>query len=93
VWDRLAETLSDGPDIPRSALARVNESIWDAEDVIRLCLKAGEFGPMFVKAAREAHEKNDERARLKAEVNRLLGVEVEHKSYGGGSEESPNKVG
>ncbi len=65
-------------------LRAVNADIWDAEDVIRLCMKAGEFGPLFVKAAREAHAKNDERARLKAEVNRLLGAPVEEKSYGGG---------
>lgn len=67
----------------RSELLRTNEAIWDAEDVIRLCMRAGAYEGLFTKAAREAHEKNDERARLKAEINLLLGAPAEEKSYGG----------
>lgn len=89
VWEKYVaqtsrkETLA----IKGEELLKVNEDIWMAEDIVRLCMRAGEFGPMFVKAAREAHEKNDDRARLKAEINRLLGAPVEEKSYGGSNDQ------
>ena len=60
----------------------VNERLWDCEDHIRACERAGEFGPRFVELARAIYRSNDERAALKGRINHLLGSTlVEVKSY------------
>jgi hypothetical protein len=65
-----------------STLKCVNEELWDIEDAIREQEARAQFGPVFVDLARSVYRKNDERAALKREINRLLGSElVEEKSY------------
>jgi len=60
----------------------VNEQLWDIEDAIRLKEKAQEFDAAFVQLARQVYIRNDERARLKKEINLALGSRyVEEKSY------------
>ncbi len=68
------------------ALTGVNRKLWTIEDAIRLCEKHGDFGKEFVTLARSVYQQNDERARIKREINTLLGSElVEEKSYAMGS--------
>jgi hypothetical protein len=63
-------------------LRRVNETLWDVEDEIRLAERAGDFGPRFVALARSVYRTNDRRAALKRSINDLLGSRlVEEKSY------------
>ena len=63
-------------------LRRYNENLWRIEDDIRDCEAAGEFGDKFIELARAVYRNNDQRARLKREINALLGsVIVEEKSY------------
>lgn len=63
-------------------LRKVNESLWDIEDEIRLCEKDGIFDDRFIQLARSVYFTNDQRAQLKYRVNMLLGSEVvEEKSY------------
>jgi len=63
-------------------LKAVNEQLWDIEDAIRLKEKAQEFDEAFVQLARQVYIRNDERARLKKEINLALGSRyVEEKSY------------
>jgi hypothetical protein len=65
------------------ALTAVNRKLWTIEDAIRLCEKGGDFGKEFVTLARSVYQQNDERARIKREINRLLGSELtEEKLYG-----------
>lgn len=65
-----------------TALAAVNLQLWDIEDAIRACERQADFGPRFVDLARAVYRRNDERAALKREINRLSGSElVEEKSY------------
>jgi hypothetical protein len=65
------------------ALTEVNRKLWTIEDAIRMCEKHGDFGKTFVTLARSVYQQNDERARLKREINTLLGSElIEEKSYG-----------
>ena len=65
-------------------LTDVNRKLWTIEDAIRLCEKHGDFGKEFVALARSVYQQNDERARIKREINKLLGSElVEEKSYQG----------
>lgn len=64
------------------ALTAVNRKLWTIEDAIRLCEKQGDFGKEFVTLARAVYQQNDERARIKREINTLLGSElIEEKSY------------
>ena len=66
----------------RAQLKAVNERLWDIEDAIRVKEKAGEFDEDFVRLARSVYFENDERARVKKEINLALGsAYVEEKSY------------
>ncbi|MEO5374291.1 MAG: DUF6165 family protein [Alphaproteobacteria bacterium] len=63
-------------------LKAVNEALWDIEDDIRACERAGDFGSRFVELARAVYRTNDRRSALKRDINQLLGSRlVEEKSY------------
>lgn len=63
-------------------LLEVNNIIWDIEDKIRDCERNGSFDDVFVELARGVYHNNDERSRVKREINELCGSEiVEEKSY------------
>ena len=63
-------------------LKRVNEALWEIEDVIRDCEADRDFGDTFVQLARSVYRTNDERAQLKRDINVLLGSQIlEEKSY------------
>jgi hypothetical protein len=73
---------ADGVAPLMAALRQVNEELWEIEDAIRREEAAGMFGAEFIRLARSVYVTNDERARLKREINRLLDSElVEEKSY------------
>ncbi|MBB5675977.1 DUF6165 family protein [Xanthomonas arboricola] len=66
----------------RAALKAVNERLWVIEDDIRLKEQAQAFDDSFVQLARSVYIENDERARIKKEINLALGSSyVEEKSY------------
>ncbi len=66
----------------RAELKAVNERLWEIEDEVRLKEKAGEFDEAFVQLARSVYFQNDERARIKKQINLALGSAfVEEKSY------------
>ena len=66
----------------RADLKAVNQRLWDIEDDIRIKEKAQAFDEGFVKLARSVYFENDERARIKREINSALGsAYVEEKSY------------
>ena len=63
-------------------LKDVNERLWVIEDDIRSCEATEVFGSQFIELARAVYRQNDERARLKREINNLLGSKIiEEKSY------------
>lgn len=63
-------------------LYEVNVGLWDIEDDIRRCEARGDFGKAFIALARAVYVTNDRRARLKKQINLLLGSDiVEEKSY------------
>jgi len=65
-----------------AALLSVNKELWDIEDDIRDCERAGDFGDEFIRLARAVYVTNDKRADLKKQINLALGSEiVEEKSY------------
>ncbi len=66
----------------RVDLKAVNERRWVIEDDIRVKEKAQAFDDEFVRLARSVYFENDERARIKKEINLALGSSyVEEKSY------------
>ena len=66
----------------RAALKAVNERLWVIEDDIRLKEKAQAFDAEFVRLARAVYFENDERAKIKKDINLALGsAYVEEKSY------------
>jgi hypothetical protein len=66
----------------KARLTAVNEALWEIEDLIREKEKRAEFDGDFVAIARSVYKRNDERAAVKREINRLLDSDiVEEKSY------------
>ena len=87
--DALAATWLEHPaaQVPtslelRAELKAVNERLWVIEDDIRICEKRQDFGAEFIRLARAVYFENDERARIKKDINLALGsAYVEEKSY------------
>ncbi len=76
--------LADTPDLRRltDELTRINARLWDIEEGKRDCERRQEFGPDFIALARSVYVENDQRARVKREINLLTGSAlVEEKSY------------
>ncbi|MFP7723717.1 DUF6165 family protein [Lysobacter sp. A3-1-A15] len=66
----------------RADLKAVNERLWVIEDDIRLKERAQAFDQEFIQLARSVYIENDERARIKRDINVELGsAYVEEKSY------------
>lgn len=71
-----------GVDRLLARLRSVNEELWEIEDAIRECEAEGEFGDDFIALARAVYITNDERARIKRELNDRLGSGlIEEKGY------------
>lgn len=63
-------------------LKTINEQLWQIEDRIRVKESTGSFDGEFIELARSVYLNNDERARVKREINELLGSKlIEEKSY------------
>ena len=79
-----ADLASQGPSIEDlwAGLRTVNGQLWDIEDRIRVKESQGLFDAEFIELARAVYFINDERARLKKDMNVRLGSDlVEEKSY------------
>jgi len=65
-----------------NALKKINEKLWGIEDDIREKERKREFDQEFIELARSVYITNDERARIKKEINLKLDSDlVEEKSY------------
>ena len=75
-------TLSLAVEFLVKDLKQINEKLWVIEDDIRECERQKDFGAKFIELARGVYFTNDERARLKKEINTAMGSAlVEEKSY------------
>ena len=64
------------------SLNEINSKLWIIEDEKRLCEKNADFGEKFVNLSRNVHLLNDERAKIKLEINNLTGSKIkEIKEY------------
>lgn len=60
----------------------INNKLWEIEDELREFEKLGNFGSIFVENARMVYKTNDERFRLKNEINvKTKSIIREQKSY------------
>ena len=63
-------------------LKEVNLKLWDIEDNKRICEKNKDFGKVFIDLSRNVYLNNDKRAKIKSEINKLLGSNIkEVKQY------------
>ena len=65
-----------------SELKEINAKLWDIEDNKRQCEKDKDFGENFIKLSRDVHFLNDDRAKVKLEINNYTGSVIkEIKEY------------
>ena len=66
----------------KQQLLDINKCLWGVEDDIREKDLKQEFDQNFIELARKVYRLNDERAKLKKSINKILNSElVEEKSY------------
>lgn len=58
-------------------LKSVNEKLWDIENEKRLLEKNSDFKDKFIQVSRNVHFMNDKRAKIKKEINRTFGSNIE----------------
>ena len=64
------------------SLKDINAKLWVIEDDKRLCEKNSDFTENFIKLSRDVHFLNDERAKIKLEMNTHTGSKIkEIKEY------------
>mgnify|MGYP001256259217 FL=1 len=65
-----------------NSLKVINSKLWLIEDDKRLCEKEKKFDEKFIKLSRDVHFLNDDRAKIKLEINNLTGSKIkEIKEY------------
>ena len=66
------------------SLKEINAKLWSIEDSKRLCEKNSDFGEKFIKLSRDVHFLNDDRAKIKLEINKITNSKIkEIKEYTG----------
>ena len=64
------------------SLKEINSKLWVIEDDKRQCEKDKDFGEKFIKLSRDVHFLNDDRAKIKLEINNHTGSAIkEIKKY------------
>ena len=64
------------------SLKQINSKLWVIEDDKRQCEKDKDFNKKFIKLSRDVHFLNDDRAKIKLEINEYTGSKIkEIKEY------------
>ena len=64
------------------SLKEINAKLWIIEDDKRLCEKNSDFSEKFIKLSRDVHFLNDDRGKIKLEINQILKSDIrEIKEY------------
>ena len=58
------------------SLKEINAKLWVVEDDKRMCEKNYDFGEKFIKLSRDVHFLNDERSKIKLEINNHTGSKI-----------------
>jgi len=81
VLDELNINLSETNSL-YNKLYKINLTLWEIEDSIRVLEKNEDFGEKFIELARSVYITNDQRFEVKNDINKLFNSEyVEEKSY------------
>jgi hypothetical protein len=81
--DRDKEGLAELVKETKKQLLNVNMQLWQVEEDIRDKELKQEFDIVFIELARNVYRLNDDRAKIKKQINNLLNSELsEEKSYG-----------
>ena len=65
-----------------NSLKEINAKLWVIEDDKRQCEQDKNFGEKFIKLSRDVHFLNDDRAKIKLDINNLTGSKIkEIKEY------------
>jgi hypothetical protein len=69
-------------DVLFQSLKKINSQLWIIEDDKRMCEKNSDFTENFIKLSRDVHFLNDNRAKIKLEINHHTGSKIkEIKEY------------
>ena len=82
--DQLDKNIKSDDKLDRlfKSLKEINIKLWVIEDNKRLCEKEKDFGEKFIKLSRDVHFLNDDRAKIKLEINNHTGSTIkEIKEY------------
>ena len=82
--DQLDKNVKSNEKIEKlfQALKEINARLWIIEDDKRMCEKNSDFGDKFIKLSRNVHILNDDRAKIKLEINNYTGSKIkEIKEY------------
>ena len=58
------------------SLKDINLKLWNIEDHKRMCEKNSDFGDEFIKFSRDIHFLNDERSKIKLEINKYTNSKI-----------------
>ena len=82
--EQLTKNIKTNSEVDRlfDSLKEINSKLWLIEDDKRLCEKNSDFGEKFIKLSRDVHFLNDNRAKIKLEINNHTGSKIkEIKEY------------
>mgnify|MGYP000642047074 CR=1 FL=1 len=82
--DQLDKNVKSNEKIDKlfQSLKEINAKLWIIEDDKRLCEKNSDFSEKFIKLSRDVHFLNDDRAKIKLEINQHTGSKIkEIKKY------------
>ena len=82
--DQLNKNVKSDDELEKlfQSLKSINSKLWVIEDDKRQCEKDKDFGEKFIKLSRDVHFLNDDRAKIKLEINNHTGSAIkEIKEY------------
>jgi hypothetical protein len=82
--DQLDKNVKSNDELEKlfQSLKEINAKLWVIEDDKRLCEKEKDFTEKFIKLSRDVHFLNDDRAKIKLEINNITGSKIkEIKEY------------
>ena len=73
--DQLDKNIKDDVKLDRlfDKLKKINMTLWEKEDEKRSYEKNSDFGEKFIKVSRDIHFLNDNRSKIKLEINKITG--------------------
>ena len=82
--EQLKKNIKTNSEVDRlfDSLKEINSKLWLIEDDKRMCEKNSDFGEKFIKLSRNVHFSNDDRSKIKLEINNHAGSKIkEVKQY------------